>query len=534
MYIDIDLKKVSKSKGDDTFEGWEQELFVDIEVLETHSHTKTATLNVNNSGFGTDPVDDSNKVVKVGATEKTEGKSCGEKYCIKKGDKSELIREINIRLAGFGGNVPTDEFTDRTEKMIKQFQRDYMKVPETGKVCGNVLRAIDDFQNKFPVNINEAKCKCGECTGFGNGKHSEEKGKTNILEKNRKYEYPGVHRILLWTHRTVQFYLANQEKDKKLHIGVIFSGYRCNIDNKKHNNRKSTNHMGKALDLHIYGGDGNRETSANIVRDLMGKYSGVEYRWAGSNYIALEPDGRNGFRGEYKATTWVHYDVRTFEIKYLDDKYFAKDVFVMNGKSILALAQEAGLANLCSCNAKFNSAETTKKSEEKRVDPKTLKLSDEGKEFIKAWEGKKMKNGKHIAYNDSEGYCTIGYGNLIKEDKCENIVIPNKFKNGITEEEASILFENRIPEFEKAVQRDITVPLYQYEFDALVSLLFNTGPDFLKNNKAPRLHKKLLDKDYANAPKEMLDITNGGTKGLVLRRKAENKLFKTNVYDTKH
>jgi hypothetical protein len=71
--------------------------------------------------------------------------NCGEKYCIKLGDKNELVREINIRLAGFGGNVPTDEFTDRTEKMVKQFQKDYMKVPETGKVCGNTLRAIDEF-----------------------------------------------------------------------------------------------------------------------------------------------------------------------------------------------------------------------------------------------------------------------------------------------------------------------------------------------------------------------------------------------------
>ena len=96
------------------------------------------------------------------------------------------------------------------------------------------------------------------------------------------------------------------------------------------------------------------------------------------------------------------------------------------------------------------------------------------------------------------------------------------------------LFEKRIPEFEKAVQRDITVPLYQYEFDALVSLLFNTGPHFFTENKAPKLLKKILDKEYINAPDEMLDITNGGTKGLVLRRKAENKLFKTNVYDTKH
>jgi hypothetical protein len=71
-------------------------------------------------------------VGRVTVPKKPEGISCGEKYCIKKGDKNELIREINIRLAGFGGNVPTDEFTDCTEKMIKQFQRDYMKVPETG------------------------------------------------------------------------------------------------------------------------------------------------------------------------------------------------------------------------------------------------------------------------------------------------------------------------------------------------------------------------------------------------------------------
>lgn len=89
--------------------------------------------------------------------------NCGEKHCIKRGDKSELIREINIRLAGFGGNIPTDEFTDRTEKMIKQFQRDYMKVPETGKVCGNVLRAIDQFSLNFDISQDlwkQIRCSC--------------------------------------------------------------------------------------------------------------------------------------------------------------------------------------------------------------------------------------------------------------------------------------------------------------------------------------------------------------------------------------
>lgn len=41
-------------------------------------------------------------------------------YCITKSNYKEknagkLIPEINIRLAGFGGNVPAEEFTDRTE-----------------------------------------------------------------------------------------------------------------------------------------------------------------------------------------------------------------------------------------------------------------------------------------------------------------------------------------------------------------------------------------------------------------------------------
>ncbi|OCG54146.1 hypothetical protein A9G36_08845 [Gilliamella sp. Choc6-1] len=80
----------------------------------------------------------------------------------KKGDKHEIIREINIRLAGFGGNVPTDEFTDRTENMIKQFQRDYMKTDETGVVDLEVIKAIDEFQEEYPIEtyFAQAKCKC--------------------------------------------------------------------------------------------------------------------------------------------------------------------------------------------------------------------------------------------------------------------------------------------------------------------------------------------------------------------------------------
>ncbi len=171
---------------------------------------------------------------------KVEKKDCGEKYCIKKGEKNELIREINIRLAGFGGNEPTDVFTDRTEEMVKQFQRDYMKVPETGKVCGNVLKSIDDFCSKWSEKIIHYKCLChtsdskvkveNRCPGFG-------KGKTN--------EHPGMHRTLLWGVSALRFYMSQQ---KKYSILRISAGYRCWA----HNNsipRTSTNHMGKAGDI---------------------------------------------------------------------------------------------------------------------------------------------------------------------------------------------------------------------------------------------------------------------------------------------
>ncbi len=164
-----------------------------------------------------------------------------------------------------------------------------------------------------------------------------------------------------------------------------------------------------------------------------------------------------------------------------------------------------------------------------RVDPNTLNISQQGIDFIKDWE-----DFEPLPYNDSEDYCTIGYGHLIAKNKCENITISDEFKNGITEQRATELFNQRLVDFENAVKRDVTVPLYQHEYDALVSLLFNCGASFLKNNEAPKLYSNLLNKNYEVAANEFLDITNGGTSGLVKRRKAENNIFLNNIYDSTH
>lgn len=165
------------------------------------------------------------------------------------------------------------------------------------------------------------------------------------------------------------------------------------------------------------------------------------------------------------------------------------------------------------------------KKQDKRVDPKTLKTSDKGIQFVKDWEDFKSEY-----YNDSEGYCTIGYGHLIKKNKCENITIPTEFTNGITEAKATELFKSRLVDFEKTIHNKVKVNLHQYEFDALVSLIFNIG----SFTPCPKLKSNLDNANYEATAEQFKDITNGNTSGLVKRRNAEIKMFKNNIYDSTH
>jgi len=155
----------------------------------------------------------------------------------------------------------------------------------------------------------------------------------------------------------------------------------------------------------------------------------------------------------------------------------------------------------------------------------SLSTSEKCRKFIKDYEDLKLK-----AYNDSENYCSIGYGYLIAHDKCENITLPNEFKNSITVEKANELFNLKLNKFENLIQKEITSKLHQYEYDALVSLIYNMG----SFKKCPILKSKINSGDYKGAANEFLDITNGGTPGLVARRKAENKMFLNNIYDSTH
>lgn len=260
--------------------------------------------------------------------------------CISSG-KSELIREVNIRLAGFGGALPTDEFTELTAKCIKQFQRDYMGVPETGKICGSVLAALDRFRDEYGIAsfFDSMKCPCGKCSGFGRSRSGnfvfEMYNKTTkqyINVSRGAKEYNGIHRSLIWALKAMLFYFRKMPNPVGYKIVNISSGYRC-IDNNWKNRRPTTNHMGCALDI-VVQNKNNQVVSMNELENQVrikwfGKYLNTSLGWS-SNKFGLEriSDG---------ATTWVHLDVREFSKEYKIDKLFSTSKDGLNGDYLINL-----------------------------------------------------------------------------------------------------------------------------------------------------------------------------------------------------
>ena len=159
-----------------------------------------------------------------------------------------------------------------------------------------------------------------------------------------------------------------------------------------------------------------------------------------------------------------------------------------------------------------------------------MNISKNGIKFIKSWE----KCGLS-PYEDSEGYCTIGWGHLIAKNKCSDLAagknnIYEKYKDGITQEEADNQFDKDIQKTVELVKKAVIAPVYQQEFDALVSLLFNLGGF----GKCPKLLSKLNTKDYSGCCDEFADITNRGVSGLEKRRKSEMKMFRNGFYVFSH
>lgn len=480
-----------------------------------------------------------------GTPKTTVALQCNQQSCIKLGDKGFLIEELNVRLMGFGNTIsaPTawNEFTAKTENAVKQFQRDYMGVPETGKVCGGFLHALDEFRTKYPVHLEHMKCHCGKCDGFGNNqKDSALAGVFTDAQRTKPrkgVEYPGMHRALLWAFRASLLYAHEKDKTLTFKFLRVSSGYRCWYDNAGFLNgransktkRNSTNHMGNALDLQWTEGNSTTRcigTSVDKLREkIFVKRLGAQLGWEKINTISLET-------AEDGARNWVHLDVRELEPQYKDTRYYAVTQSGVDGDSMLEIARRDGRLALVACGGvrptavNKPAAEPADTSQRKSV--ASLSISKKGIEFIKGWEKLSLK-----PYDDSEGYCTIGWGRLIAKNKCSDLTNDKNFKpykDGIDKAKADALLELDIKDTESKVKAAVQAPMLQQEYDALVSLIFNLGGF----KKCPKLLSKLNTKDYSGCCDEFADITNNGTTGLVKRRKAEMVIFRNNVYDSTH
>lgn len=113
---------------------------------------------------------------------------------------------------------------------------------------------------------------------------------------------------------------------------------------------------------------------------------------------------------------------------------------------------------------------------------------------------------------------TIGFGSTTNLDGS-----PVRLGQRTTSVEALKRLGKDVEKFETAVKTCAPVPMYQYEFDAYVSLTYNIGPNaFCKSTLA----KKLVQYDYEGACKEILrwDKFQGKPlKGLTIRRQEEYK-----------
>lgn len=143
-----------------------------------------------------------------------------------------------------------------------------------------------------------------------------------------------------------------------------------------------------------------------------------------------------------------------------------------------------------------------------------MKVSPEFQRHIELLEGFRSR-----AYKDAAGLLTIGYGHLIKPAEA-------RLKQAtLSREEGLELLRKDVKWAEETVERYVTVPLLQRQFDALVSFVFNVGPTQFRQST---LLKVLNQGRCCAVPDELRrwNRANGRVvQGLVNRRNEEVALW---------
>jgi lysozyme len=150
-----------------------------------------------------------------------------------------------------------------------------------------------------------------------------------------------------------------------------------------------------------------------------------------------------------------------------------------------------------------------------------LKYSQSARHITESFEGVKL-----VAYQDSRGVWTIGYGHTA--GVYEGMTC--------TQEQADIWLAQDIAWAESVVNRDVHVALTQNEFDALVDFVFNCGSGNFEHSTLLKDVDRFLSDGVLDAQEqakiladfEMWDKSGGKElAGLLRRRRAEGNLFVT-------
>lgn len=147
------------------------------------------------------------------------------------------------------------------------------------------------------------------------------------------------------------------------------------------------------------------------------------------------------------------------------------------------------------------------------------RLSEDGLDFITFNEGMELE-----AYQDGGGVWTIGVGHT--SDKHQRVY------GGltITSDRAQELLRIDCMSAQACVNESVSVPLHQWQYDALVDFTFNLGNSAFSNSTLLRL---LNQGDYEAAADQFSRwVYDNGERveGLVLRREREAALFTTGAF----
>ncbi|QBQ99055.1 lysozyme [Paraburkholderia pallida] len=171
---------------------------------------------------------------------------------------------------------------------------------------------------------------------------------------------------------------------------------------------------------------------------------------------------------------------------------------------------------------------------------KPWKLSRDGYTFMAVLEsgvvngifqGKQVVDGFIVkVYDDGYGIPTVGLGHKVLPQ--DNLRIGDV----VPVQRCRDFFAVNLRPVEDVINREVRVALYQHEYDALVSILFNSGPNHRPHDPWPTSRSSYLAGflnrgEYERMRDVILEFV---AQRIPWRRRLEARLFESGNYDARH